>query len=66
MAGKKDQEFTLIVPGLTRKEGRELRDALVKEKQKVAPNSKATIQIGKKKNFPDLMQRCRAALKGGD
>ena len=66
MAGKRDQEVTMIVPQLTRKEARGLRDALVKEKQKVAPNAAATIQVGKKTNIPNLMQRCRAALKGGD
>ena len=64
MAGKKDQEFTLVVPGLTRKEGTVLRDVLIREKQKVAPMAKANIQIGRKKNFPNIMRRCQKALKG--
>lgn len=64
MAGRKDQELTLVVPGLSRKEGVALRDALIIEKKKVAPKAKATIQIGRKKNFPNIMRSCRKALKG--
>ena len=64
MAGRKDQELTLVVPGLSRKEGVALRDALIAEKKKVAPKAKATIQIGRKQNFPNIMRRCQKALEG--
>ena len=64
MAGKKDQEFTLIIPGITKKEGKAIRDALVREKKKIAPQAKASIFVGKKENFCRLMRRTKHALKG--
>ncbi len=64
MAGKKDQYFTLIVPNLTKEEGKELRNTLMRETKKIAPKAKGSIRVGKMERFRSVMQSCKKALKG--
>lgn len=64
MAGQKDHEFTFNARGLSKKEAKSLRDALIKEKNRVAPKAKASIAVGKWKNFSQVMQKCKRGLKG--
>ena len=66
MAGTKDFDFVLNVRGLSRRQGKELRDALIQEKDRIAPKAKGSIAVGKWKNFAALMGKCRKELEGGN
>lgn len=66
MAGTKDYDFVLNVRGLSRRQGKELRDALIQEKDRIAPKAKGSIAVGKWKNFAALMGKCRKELEGGN
>ena len=65
MAGAKDNEFTFNARGLSKSEAKALRDRLVREKNRIAPKSKASIAVGKWDNFSRLMGKCRKELKEG-
>ncbi len=65
MAGKKDRELTMVVPGLNRREAKELKINLIREKKRIAPLADASIAIGRKENFSKLAGSCIKRL-GGD
>ena len=59
-----NNELTIVVPQLNRKQAIDLRSSLIETKRKYAPNAKASIQVGKRENFQAIMQRCNRQLKG--
>ena len=66
MAGSRDKEFTMIVPGIDRQQAELMKDKLIKIVKKTAPKAKGSIVIGKKENFERLMGSCKKRLKGGN
>ena len=60
----KNNELTMVVPQLNRKQANDLRNSLIEAKRTYAPNAKASIQVGKRENFQAIMQRCKRQLKG--
>ncbi len=61
MGKRIEDEMTMLVPGLTRSEARQMKRELIDMKQKVAPRARAEIRIGKKTNFDRI---AKAAKKG--
>ncbi len=62
MAGKKDKEFVMIVPGLSKGQAIKLRDSLTDATKAMAPNSKSYIKIGRKKNMESIIKSCNKRL----
>ncbi len=62
MAGLKDKEFVLVVPGLTKDQAKKLRDSLIGTTKTIAPNSKSYIQVGRKKNMESIIKNCNKRL----
>ena len=62
MAGKKDKEFVMIVPGLTKGQATKLRDSLTDTTKAMAPHSKSYIKIGRKKNMESIIKSCNKRL----
>ncbi len=65
MAGMKDKEFTMVVPGISRDEAKTMKTSFIKIKMKTAPNARGSIAIGKKDNFAGIMSNCLKKLNGG-
>ncbi len=61
----RNEEFTLVVPELTKREASQIKNDIIEMKSKVAPNSQATVAIGKSSNFVSIMERAKKVL-GGD
>lgn len=62
MAGKKDKEFVMIVPRLTKGQAIKLRNSLTDTTKAMAPNSKSYIKIGRKKNMESIIKSCNRRL----
>lgn len=58
MAGQKNNEFTIVIPNLSRKSALALRDSFMNLKQSIAPNATASIAIGRSENFSKTVKRC--------
>lgn len=65
MTNTKDAVFTMVVPGLDKKEARQLKSELIAIKQKHAPNAIGSIAIGKKNRFQSIMHRCNKRITEG-
>lgn len=62
MRSRKNNELTIVVPGLGKEEAKKLRESLKEVKKTYAPHAKASIQIGREENFVRLMDQCRKQL----
>ncbi len=58
MAGNKDRELTMVVPGLSKREAIKLKERLVREKKRIAPFADASVAIGQREDFAKLAGSC--------
>ena len=66
MERQKDIVFTLVIPGLSKKEAYKLRSNLISLKQKYAPKSKSSIAVGKRSNYQATVNKCNKQISTGD
>ena len=59
-----NKEMTIVVPGLSRSDAISLKHDFIELKNRIAPESKASIAIGEKERFSDLAQRCSKKIRG--
>ena len=64
MGRRTDQELTVVVPGLTKDEARELRREMIDIKNRHAPHARGGIVIGPKDNFDKLTSKVLSFLRG--
>lgn len=62
--GKSNREMTIVVPKLSRSDALEMKQEFIDLKNRVAPTSIASIAIGEKENFSNIVHRCNKYLRG--
>ncbi len=60
----RSDEFTMIVPDLTRAEALKMKESMISTTKRIAPKAKGSVQVGKTSNFSSLVSKCSQALKG--
>lgn len=57
-------EMTIVIPGLEKSEAVELKREFMDLKNRVAPDAKASIAIGRRENFDVIAEKCEKRIGG--
>lgn len=60
----RNSKMTIVVPGLERSEAIELKNEFMNLKNRVAPDAKASIAVGKRERFTTIAEKCSRRIGG--